>query len=869
VKRIAVFFAFGFLSFACVLPASALLNNYETLIVEPGDTYVASGTIYKSVSIYVEPGGTIKLPANVLADPSQWRLQLIAPWVKIEGKILAWENSYNTQGSGVPGNSAVGPGGSGFGGSGGQGHNHPGSGGPAYDTPYLENPGSMGVGNTNGGGGSIRVDALSLTLGAAAVLNANAHLLAATGGGGSGGCVLLNGVHTFLTSGSSLQAKGGDGQIQTLGTPTPTATSTPVGQSLTLTLTLTITVTKVPAPGGGGGAGGRLRLFRYSADAGFSDQSTKSVSNGAGGGGTAAAGDSGSQEVLVAPTPAIPQLLKPEDNKTVGLAPTFIFQSSDPMLSQFLQYEIEIAADTDPSFLSPVVKDSQLNPGPGNGWQNQSYFASNVAAAYYLPAPSPLVNMNTYYWRVKVTNDQGYSWSPYSAASKFTATNNNKPLKPRLLAPANNQIKVSKVPVLQILAADPDGDSITCSVTLSQDPHLFNPQIFQATYPGWDKTSYPSPYNYGGVTATCHILNTPAYPNALQLGATYFWKVTVYDQYQESNASDIGTFTVVSPPAVPQLLAPADQTVIITKNPELDLSSQSPTQGDLFYQLQLSSDDFQTIITFLTASSPGWTKTQYASGEMARLNIPAAYTLVPGKVYSWRASAYDQDNDNWSPTTDPFMFQVITPPLLPTLISPADGYTAPDAGLTYQFIAASESGNTLTYRCVLSADGFQSVFLAFDQTQSLTGWSSETYAPGMPATLTLPQSTPLERGKTYSWKVQASDGISWGPYSDSRSFSLASTLQIQQAKLYPNPAVSRDNLHCDLTLSVDAEVVLKIFNVLGQELKQYTFACRGGQTANQFQLDIHHFACGSYFCTIEAKSAYGNQKMTRKFVVVN
>jgi hypothetical protein len=83
VKRIAVFFAFGFLSFACVLPASALLNNYETLIVEPGDTYVASGTIYKSVSIYVEPGGTIKLPANVLADPSQWRLQLIAPWVKI------------------------------------------------------------------------------------------------------------------------------------------------------------------------------------------------------------------------------------------------------------------------------------------------------------------------------------------------------------------------------------------------------------------------------------------------------------------------------------------------------------------------------------------------------------------------------------------------------------------------------------------------------------------------------------------------------------------------------------------------------------------------------------------------------------------
>lgn len=836
----------GFGLFSACLPGHVLgmINDFNALVLEPGESFSAAGTIYKNVSIHVKANATLVLPPGTPADQAHWRLQLIAPWVKIEGNIIASGVSNNMQGCGLPGSNTFGPGGSGFAGKGGDGSAAPSSGGPAYDVAYQESPGSKGISNPNGGGGSIRIDALNLSLGASSLLAVNANSLQTTGGGGSGGCILLNGVHTFLTSAYTFRAAGGPGQLQSGATVVGSGVSTPVPS-----------VTFTPQPGGGGGSGGRIKIFTYP-DYNNGGGSI-SVSGGVGGGGTAADGAPGIIQVLPAPIPAIPQLLTPGDQQVVGQNPSFTFSGADSMLSQFLQYHIQITVSTDTAFDTPLESyQSSLDPG----WGGRQYYPSNEIATYNQTVP--LVWPKTYIWRVRVYNGQG--WSPFSSVRQFSTTNNAPPLAPLLVYPSPGQNYVSKTPALQVFGADPNGNSLTFSLILSQDPHLANAQLFQATYPGWDQTSYPS-----GTTATCQIMNTTTYPDALQPGTTYFWRATAIDFYLGTSASAIGTFTVVGLPSNPTLISPLDQSSVTTKRPDLTMSAAGPTHSALRYKLELSSDSFQTIITFLSESSPGWSSREYASLSTARLQIPEAYGLVPGKTYVWRASAYDLANDNWSETSSAFTFTVITPPLLPQLLSPADGNVAPDGMIPLYFSAISESGNTLTYRCELSADGFGSLVYAADQNQTPAGWSAPVYASGATAQFTLPASLGLARGKTYAWRIQAYDGLSWGSFSAARTFTLADYLEILTFRIYPNPAVRAQTLKLELAASVDADVTVRILNILGKEINRQTHALRGGATPQMLDLDIGNFACGTYFCTLEARSLFGTKKSVKRFAVVN
>lgn len=535
------------------------------------------------------------------------------------------------------------------------------------------------------------------------------------------------------------------------------------------------------------------------------------------------------------------------------------------MQSQFLRYWIQISDD--PAFLSLVHENSQLDPG--SGWAGREYYRSNEGAYYYMPPA--ILNLNTlYYWKVLVTNNNGGSWSQESNYRSFrtTSISNTKPIKPVLLVPAAAENHVSKTPAFQVLCADHDGDDLSFTVILSQDPALLNPDLFQPSYPGWDQSSYTPAYQYAGVTATCQILNNSSYPDALQPGVTYYWRVVAADEYEETNSSEISSFTVVALPSTPVLLLPPDGGIATTKTPDLNLYSTSPTGNPLQYKLELSSDSYQTIITFLSDSSPGWTQTQYASGETARLEIPPAYALVPGKTYSWRAASYDRANDNWSTLSSSASFQVITPPLLPQLVSPPDNYSAPGAGLALQFYAESESGNTLTYRCALSGDNFLTTLASFTQSQSAAGWSAAHYASGETAVFTLPAALGLARGPVYSWRVQAQDGVSWGPWSETRNFTLANNLEIRSAKVFPNPAVRAKHVQVQMVLSVDADVTLRIFNLLGKELRTYHFAAQGGSEPAAFTLDVSTFASGTYFCHLEAKSALGSRQVVKRLSVV-
>jgi hypothetical protein len=430
--------------------------------------------------------------------------------------------------------------------------------------------------------------------------------------------------------------------------------------------------------------------------------------------------------------------------------------------------------------------------------------------------------------------------------------------------PTASQTNIFKLPTFQVLCADPNGNSLTFSMLLSKDPSLSNPQIFQPTYGGWDQPSYASTANYAGITATCQLL--PA--DALEAGTQYYWQVTASDEYLETKTSDIGTFTVVPIPTTPTLLSPAHTSVVTTDRPILLMSAASPNGGPLKYKLELSGDDFQTVTTYLSENGGGWSKPQYASGETASLQIVGTNALVSGQTYTWQVTTYDLNNDNWSLVSDPYSFTVNTPPVLPQLLSPADGHHAPNASVAFAFQAASASGNTLTYRLQVSSDNFGSYVQTYDQNLSQEGWSAPRFLASTPATFTLPASANLSRGKTYQWRIQAWDGFSWSPESESRTFSVSNALELSQVKLFPSPAVSTDTLHIVLHPSVDAEVKMQVFNAQAKEIQQASWTVVGGRD-NDYAYPIGSFAPGPYFAILTIQSGFGTKKITQRFVVVN
>ncbi len=825
------------------------LNTSEYLIVESGEEIKLSGVIYKSVSIQVKPGGIIRVPPYD-GNENFGKLNLIAPNILIEGVISAFGAAYNDNGcGGAPQSTNGGGGGAGYGGKGGRGDGNDsdyGSGGDIYNTPLLVDTGSYGwrAGFSNSasgfGGGSIRLDAISLTLGATARLLAMGNPDAFnTVGGGSGGGILLNGIHAcLLKTGTAyyLDVSGGPGG----------------GQD------------EYEAAGGGGG--GRIKFIKHPS---FEDQGgTILLDGGPSGGGDAEAGEPGKLEVTSAPMPNPPDLISPDNGQEVGVLPTFIFGAADPADSKFLKYKLEISLNPFPSPVS--ITANQLTEPEDPGWRGKPFFFSREEASYAVQYA--LDTSTDFFWQVWVTNNEGVDWICSEEQRQFTtmAQINSRPLQPQQLQPLHDQINVSKTPAFQTLCVDPDGDTLTCKIILSKNPELSNPQIFGSSYSGWDQTSYLPEGAYAGITATCQVLNSGDDLDALLPGTNYYWIVQVYDAYQQSNFSEnIYHFTTVARPPAPTVDSPLDQETVTTKTPSLKIASQSPTNGPLYYKIELSSDSFQTMVVFTSENGGGWSKSSYTSTEIAELVIPAAYALVPGITYTWQAYAYDIDNDNWSPVTGNISFTVITPPLLPQLLFPDDAYAAPNASLTFQFTAESESGNTLNGRLELSEDDFLNVWRRFDQTQDHTGWSSPDYQSNSIMAFTLPSSLQLERGSTYWWRTYATDGISWGPASASRSFSLTRTLEFQQVRAVPNPAVSTSTLEIHFRLSVDAHVTIRFYNKLGKEVDQFHAPALGGAEGNIFKYDISRYASGIYFYVIEARSIFGIRKTTGRFAIVN
>jgi hypothetical protein len=152
----------------------------------------------------------------------------------------------------------------------------------------------------------------------------------------------------------------------------------------------------------------------------------------------------------------------------------------------------------------------------------------------------------------------------------------------------------------------------------------------------------------------------------------YTWRARAKDSAgNESEWSSARAFTVETPPnnrppAVPELLAPADgATVSPTPSLRVRLSDPDNDQVQAVIEVYRGTDKVRTLETGLVAS-----------GSEASVSVDPS--LEAGD-YSWRARAKDSVG-NTSEWSNPRAFTVQTPPnnrppAVPELVAPADGAT--------------------------------------------------------------------------------------------------------------------------------------------------------------------------------------------------
>jgi WD40 repeat protein len=333
--------------------------------------------------------------------------------------------------------------------------------------------------------------------------------------------------------------------------------------------------------------------------------------------------------------PAVPELVAPADGATVSPTPTLRVRLSDPDNDQ-VQAVIEVYRGTD--------KVRTLETG---------LVASGSEASVSV---DPSLEAGDYTWRARARDSVGNA-SEWSAPRAFTVQpppNNRPPAVPELVAPADGAT-VSPTPTLRVRLSDPDNDQVQAVIEV---------------YRGTDKVRTLET----GLVASGSEASVSVDPS-LEAG-DYTWRARARDSV--GNASEWSApraFTVQPPPnnrppAVPELVAPADgATVSPTPTLRVRLSDLDNDQVQAVIEVRSGSEVVRTLETGFVAS-----------GSEASVSVDPP--LAAGS-YSWRARARDSAGNasDWS-NTRAFTVQPPPnnrPPAVPELVAPADGATVSPA----------------------------------------------------------------------------------------------------------------------------------------------------------------------------------------------
>jgi hypothetical protein len=418
-----------------------------------------------------------------------------------------------------------------------------------------------------------------------------------------------------------------------------------------------------------------------------------------------------------------------------------------------------------------------------------------------------LSNITNYYWRVRAKNEIGFgSFAPWF---KFT-TIVPAPAVPVLVTPANNAINIS----------------------LSLDLR-WNPVQYAATYRvqvSTDSSFSSFVVNDSTVTDTSRTLT------GLSTFTKYYWRVQSKNIAGISAFSGINNFTtIVSAPAAPVLVAPANNAVNISLTPLLNWDSVNFASS---FGLQVATD-----------SNFNNTVIDTAALNLSQFQVPAG-RLQNSIRYYWRVNATSAGGTgNYS---NAFTFTtIVQTPSAPVLVSPVNGSIGQSTTplLDWDSLAAAQ-----TYRVQLSTDSTFATTL-FDS------------AGVTMAEVTVPAG--LLAGETkYYWRVNGTNAAGSGSYSAVWNFTtlgvgitLNNGVVPTEYKLYnnyPNPFNPSTKVRFDIPKM--GVVSLKIYDITGREV---AVLVNNSLAPGQYEYtwDAAGFTSGVYFYRIVTEGYVQTMRM--------
>ncbi|WP_157370291.1 fibronectin type III domain-containing protein [Aquiflexum balticum] len=535
-------------------------------------------------------------------------------------------------------------------------------------------------------------------------------------------------------------------------------------------------------------------------------------------------------EVEEKTVPDQPVLVTPID-KTLNLSNTIDFQWN--IIEDAVTYHIQLSEKSD--FTTFFL--------------DQDNLASNQIQI------SDLKSGIQYYWRVRASNEVGYSnWSTiWSFTTKATI---KAPTAPVLLGPEN-------------LSSGLTG-TISLKWTKPENAEVYRVQIAK------DEAFTRKQFDlYNIPTETFDI-------NNLEAGTTFYWRVNASNEGGSSDFSETWKFETLKGPTAPNLVSPADgqpnmdtsvrlewETVIGADSYRLHVSDtrdfsvriidqanisenlfslQNLEEGKIYYWRVRSSNkagnsiysniwSFTTKISLIAPTTPelvspiqsATVNATNVAFEWKAVNTAEKYqiqvskfsnfsqeivvnnngvtgnkiniaTLEPDQVYFWRVRAINASGSSpysavWLVKTEPL------PPLAsPLLVSPANRIMVDTTSIAFVWEMVPEADN---YQLEVSKDStFQEGLMQYKEL-SYTNYILDS----------------LESGEKYFWRVQA-NGKRPSSQSETWSFTIEEDLSVLLArsspvkiKAYPNPF--EDILHLEFSRTIEGEVIISIMDSNG------------------------------------------------------
>lgn len=238
----------------------------------------------------------------------------------------------------------------------------------------------------------------------------------------------------------------------------------------------------------------------------------------------------------------------------------------------------------------------------------------------------------------------------------------------------------------------------------------------------------------------------------LYFGATYYWRVRAFHSYDTTGWSAVRNFSTVSRVS---LLSPIDGATGAGLNPFLDWSTMS---GVAAYQFRYDTDSMFS---------------QPVYGVPVTVSQATLSGLQYGTTYFWQVRAiHAADSSDWSTA---FRFTTVYQlTIAPTLVSPLDGTTN-----------IQTLGTSLVWNPLPAVTGYECELADNNQFQNAVIITSTAVTCNTGA---------LVSNTTYYWRVHATNGSGFSPWSPVWSFTTVNTTGIDEPDgfvkltLFPNPA---------------------------------------------------------------------------------